>query len=141
MRTLALFGVFIAGMAATAEAQVTEPIVSVRTEWAAQPDEATIQAAKPAGVASRAYAAFSCDVGEDRDLINCRGFYEAPQNVGLRAAALTLVPDFRVSPEMAAIAHSSHSPVTLTIGWAGEGGPCLPPNCVSVPPPPAPKTR
>lgn len=120
-------------------AQISAAYIGVASAWDDQPTSSALRAAKPAGVETRGYAGLSCDASDGGKLVNCRVTYAEPAGEGFDTAALSLVPQFRLRPDAVQIAEQTHSKVTVILGWPGEGGPCLPPNCTQeqLPPPSA----
>jgi hypothetical protein len=118
---------------------IGDPIVSLDdATWSARPTDVQLNAAKPPGVASRGYVILKCGAGADGRLTDCAPMLEDPRGQGFGAAALSLVPDFRIEARAARFAHEAGARVSVEFTWGGDSGPCYPPNCSFIPPPPPP---
>jgi hypothetical protein len=120
-----------------ARGQIDRPFLSLEAaNWLEQPSMAEFQAAKPKQVSTRGYVILKCGAQADGRLTDCARLIEDPKAEGLLAAALSLVPKFRLEPTEARFAHDAGAKVTVQFNWPGEGGPCYPPYCSFIPPPP-----
>jgi hypothetical protein len=121
-------------VAGPAHAQQAAPAaIHALADWAQQPTDQEIQAAKPSWVIGRGYAGLACDLGPGGALTACVVTSEQPADRGLGAAALGLAPRFRLPERLAASEGLKGAKVNVWLAWHGADGPCLPPICVGVP--------
>jgi hypothetical protein len=106
--------------------------------WAERPSEAAFESAKPASVATRGYVILRCGAATDARLTGCTIHLEDPKGQGLKDAALALVPSFRLDVRSTRLVRDAGETVLVQFNWKGDGGPCWPPYCSFIPPPPAP---
>lgn len=98
--TLTVFALLLAG-AASAQNGPPRPAMITNPSWASIPDADTMAEAHPAfaGMAGLpGVVTLSCVARSDGNLIGCTVLRAAPAGVGFDRAALSLVPDFRISP-------------------------------------------
>lgn len=123
----------VAAVGAPAAAQfAARPTLSRIGAWASAPSNEDVMAVKPPGVTTRGAVTLDCISNEDGSVGRCGIISEEPKGVGLGAAALNLIPKYKLSEAD----RKDHFRVLLSIGWPGEGGPCLPPLCSIIPPAP-----
>jgi hypothetical protein len=137
MRRVCLFALLLAPLATVARAQIEPPIISLEHgSWSERPTEAEFEAAKPHGVVSRGYVILACRATAEGRLADCKPELEDPKGQGFGTAALSLVPRFRLDPRAAGFVHGAAAKVSVQFNWRGDGGPCYPPYCSFIPPPP-----
>lgn len=119
--------------------------LSTTAEWASRPTSDEIKAAYPKGATGNGYLNLTCRALADGRLTDCEVREEAPKDKGFGAAALSLMPKFRLATNLIAETHGKGGHVHFLLGFRGEGpdlAPCPTPFCTHTPlppPPPAPK--